>query len=229
MLQMRHSTARGVTNLGWLDSRHTFSFGHYYDPRYMGVSALRVLNDDHVQPGAGFATHGHQDMEILTYVTEGVLAHQDSMGHTTRLPAGEFQLMSAGSGVRHSEYNASHVDPLHFLQIWIVPNQRGLTPGYQQKRFARTAALHVIASPDGRDDSLHVHQDVTVYHIVLDAEQHLTWSAAPGRSAYLHLVRGTMTVNGEVLQAGDGVTITQEDTVDLQGTTAIEALLFDLP
>jgi quercetin 2,3-dioxygenase len=229
MLQIRHSTARGVTNFGWLDSRHTFSFGHYYDPRSMGVSALRVLNDDHVQPGAGFDMHGHQDMEILTYVMEGTIAHQDSMGHTTRLPAGEFQLMSAGTGIKHSEYNASDTDALHFLQIWIVPNQRGLTPGYQQKRFATTAPVQLIASPDGRDGSLHVHQDAAVYHVVLDAGQHITWSATPGRSAYLHLIRGTMTVNGEVLQAGDGVTITQEETVELHGTTAIEALLFDLP
>jgi redox-sensitive bicupin YhaK (pirin superfamily) len=229
MLQIRHSAARGVTALGWLDSRHTFSFGHYYDPHYMGVSALRVLNDDSVQPGAGFAAHGHQDMEILTYVTEGVIAHQDSMGHTTRLPAGEFQLMSAGTGIRHSEYNASDTEPLHFLQIWIVPNQRGLAPGYQQKRFLVTAPMQLIASPDGRDGSLRVHQDASVYQVVLKAAQHLTWPVAPGRSVYLHLVCGTLTVNGATLQTGDGVTVTREDSVDLHGPTAAEALLVDLP
>jgi redox-sensitive bicupin YhaK (pirin superfamily) len=229
MLQIRHSATRGVTALGWLDSRHTFSFGHYYDPRYMGVSALRVLNDDRVRPGAGFAAHGHQDMEILTYVTEGVIAHQDSLGHTTHLPAGEFQLMSAGTGVRHSEYNASDTEPLHFLQIWIVPDQRGLAPGYQQKQFPVVAPMQLIASPDGRDGSLHVHQAASVYQVVLGAAQHITWPVAPGRSVYLHLVRGTMTVNGAMLQAGDGVTMAQEDTVALRGTSAMEALLFDLP
>ena len=229
MLQMRPSTERGVTALAWLDSRHTFSFGHYYDPRYMGVSALRVLNDDHVQPGAGFAAHGHQDMEILTYVTEGVIAHRDSMGHTTRLPAGEFQLMSAGTGIRHSEYNASDTEPLRFLQIWIVPDQRGLTPGYQQKQFPVTAPMQLIASPDGRDGSLRVHQDASVYQVALGAAQSITWAVVPGRSVYVHLVHGTLTVNGAVLQAGDGVTITAEKTVDLRGTTAAEALLFDLP
>jgi redox-sensitive bicupin YhaK (pirin superfamily) len=229
MLQIRHSAARGVTDLGWLDSRHTFSFGHYYDPRYMGVSALRVLNDDRVQPGAGFAMHGHQDMEILTYVTAGVIAHRDSMGHTTRLPAGEFQLMSAGTGVRHSEYNASDTQPLHFLQIWIVPAQCGLAPGYQQKQFPVTGPMQLIVSPDGRNGSLRVHQDASVYQVVLDAAQPITWPVVPGRSVYLHLVRGTLTVNGTVLQAGDGVTITAEKTVDLRGTTAAEALLFDLP
>jgi redox-sensitive bicupin YhaK (pirin superfamily) len=195
----------------------------------MGVSALRVLNDDRVQPGAGFAAHGHQDMEILTYVTEGVIAHQDSMGHTTHLPAGEFQLMSAGTGVRHSEYNASDTESLHFLQIWIVPDQRGLTPGYQQKQFPVTGPMQLIASPDGRNGSLRVHQDASVYQVVLGAAQPITWPVVPGRSVYLHLVHGTLTVNGAVLQAGDGVTITEEDSVDLRGTTAAEALLFDLP
>ena len=228
-LSIRKSAERGTTALGWLHSRHTFSFGQYYDPHHMGVSALRVINEDQVAPGGGFASHGHRDMEILSYVTQGVIAHKDSMGNVVHLPAGEFQLMTAGTGVVHSEYNASATEPLHFLQIWIVPQQRGLTPGYQQQRFAPTAGIQLIASPEARDGSLLLHQDASLYHVVLAAEQQTTWSAAPGRTLYLQLIRGTMRVNGTTVQEGDGVTMTDVATIQLHGSTDTEALLFDLP
>lgn len=229
MLHIRKSAERGVTDLGWLRSQHSFSFGRYQDSRHMGISALRVINDDHVQPGAGFATHGHQDMEILTYVTAGAIEHKDSMGHIKRLPAGEFQLMTAGTGVTHSEYNASGIDPLHFLQIWIVPNQGRLTPGYQQKRFTPTTGMQLIASPDGREGSLLLHQDVSLYQVTLEAKQDTSHDIAPGRTLYLHLVHGALTVCDETLQAGDGIALTHEDAVHLRGETDTEALLFDLP
>ena len=226
---IRKSAERGLTDLGWLHSRHTFSFGQYHDPQHMGVSALRVINDDQVAPGGGFASHGHRDMEIISYVTQGVIAHRDSMGNVVHLPPGEFQLMTAGTGVVHSEYNASATEPLHFLQIWIVPQQRGLTPGYQQQRFAPTAGIQLIAAPEGRDGSLLLHQDASLYHVVLAAEQQTTWSVAPSRTLYVHLIRGAMRINGETLQSGDGVAMTDIATVQLHGSTATEALLFDLP
>ncbi|MCZ6872126.1 MAG: pirin family protein [bacterium] len=229
MLHIRKSAERGVTDLGWLHSQHTFSFGRYHDSRHMGISALRVINDDHVQPGAGFATHGHQDMEILTYVTDGAIEHKDSMGHIKRLLAGEFQLMTAGTGVTHSEYNASDMDPLRFLQIWIVPSQRRLTPGYQQKRFTPTTGMQLIASPDGREGSLLLHQDASLCQVILEAEQHTSYDLAPGRILYLHLLHGALTVCGETLQAGDGIALTPENAVHLHGATDTEALLFDLP
>lgn len=229
MLTIRRSAERGVTDLGWLYSRHTFSFGRYHDPEHLGVSALRVMNDDQVQPGAGFASHGHADMEIFSYVLQGAIEHKDSMGHIQRLTAGEFQLMTAGTGVTHSEYNASDMDPLHFLQIWIMPNQRGLTPSYQQKRFAPTSGVQLIASPDGREGSLVVHQDTSLYHVVLGKEQLTDYPVAPGRTLYLHVFRGTLAVHGEPLEAGDGATLTQGDAIPLRAQIDAEALLFDLP
>ena len=230
MRQVRRSAERGLTDLGWLHSRHTFSFGQYYDPRHMGLSALRVINDDRVEAGAGFGTHGHRDMEILSYVTVGTIAHKDSMGHTISLPAGEFQLMSAGTGVTHSEYNASDVAPLHFLQIWIIPDQQGLTPGYQQKRFASTSDMQLIASPDARDGSLLIHQDVLLHHVVLDADKELICPVTPDRTFYLHVIRGAMAIDGEKFESGDGLGIVAEEAkLDLRGTTAAEALWFSLP
>ena len=229
MLTIRRGAERGVTDVGWLYSQHTFSFGRYYDPSHMGISALRVINDDQVQPGAGFGTHGHEDMEILSYVLQGVIEHQDSMGHIERLTAGEFQLMTAGTGVTHSEYNASDMDPLHFLQIWITPNQRGLTPGYQQKRFAPISGTQLIASPDGREGSLVIHQDAHLYHVVLEQAQLADYPVAAGRTLYLHVFRGALAVQGEPLQAGDGATVTQGDAIQLHTQDGAEALLFDLP
>jgi redox-sensitive bicupin YhaK (pirin superfamily) len=229
MLTIRQGDERGVTDWGWLYSQHTFSFGRYHDPQHMGVSVLRVINDDQLQPGAGFGTHGHEDMEILSYVLQGVIDHKDSMGHIERLTAGEFQLMTAGTGVTHSEYNASDMDPLHFLQIWIEPNQRGLPPGYQQKRFAPTTGVQLIASPDGRDGSLVIHQDANLYHVMLEKEQQTDYPVAAGRTLYLHVFRGALAVQDERLQAGDGATLTQEGAMQLQAQDGAEALLVDLP
>ena len=229
MIEIRPSDARGPADHGWLQSRHSFSFGGYYDPKHMGVSALRVINDDKVAPGAGFAPHSHQDMEIISYVKHGTIEHKDSMGNVERLPAGEFQLMTAGSGVTHSEYNPSSSDRLEFLQIWIQPDVLGIDPGYQQKRFEPRAGLQLIVSPDGRDGSLSVHQDASLYQLLLEAGENATHALAPGRTAYLHLVSGNLKVNGENLAEGDGATIREVDTIEFEGLAASEALLFDLP
>ncbi len=229
MIEVRPSDTRGPADHGWLQSRHTFSFAGYYDPRYMGVSALRVINDDKVVPGAGFATHSHQDMEIISYVKRGTIAHKDSMGNVEELPAGEFQLMSAGTGVTHSEFNPSSTEPLEFLQIWIQPNELGIEPGYQQKRFARDSGLQLVISPDGRDGSLRVHQDASLYQLLLGAEETASHQPAPGRSVYIHVVAGEISVNGEVLAEGDGATLNDVDVIDFVGREAGEALVFDLP
>ncbi len=229
MIDIRYSDERGPADHGWLQSRHTFSFGGYYDPRHMGVSALRVINDDKVVPGAGFATHSHQDMEIISYVKRGTIAHKDSMGNVEELPAGEFQLMTAGTGVTHSEFNPSSTEPLEFLQIWIQPNQLGIEPGYQQKRFDANPGLQLIASPDARDGSLLLHQDASLYQLLLSADQRAAHELAPGRTVYIHVVAGSITINGEVLSEGDGATIRDVETVDFLGHEPSEALVFDLP
>ena len=229
MIEVRPSEARGPADHGWLQSRHSFSFGSYYDPKHMGVSALRVINDDKVAAGAGFAPHSHQDMEIISYVKHGVIEHKDSMGNVEQLPAGEFQLMTAGSGVTHSEYNPSASDRLEFLQIWIQPDVLGIEPGYQQKRFQPRAGLQLIASPDARDGSLLLHQDARLYQLLLQPGEGASHGLAPGRSAYLHVVSGNLRVNGESLAEGDGATIREVDTIDFEGLAPSEALLFDLP
>jgi redox-sensitive bicupin YhaK (pirin superfamily) len=229
MIKIRHSNERGPADHGWLQSRHTFSFAGYYDPEHMGVSALRVINDDKVAPGKGFATHSHQDMEIISYVKHGSIEHKDSMGNVERLPTGEFQLMSAGTGVTHSEYNPSITEPLEFLQIWIEPNVHGIEPGYQQKRFATTAGLQLIASADARDGSLLLHQDASLYQLLLNTEQSATYTLAPGRSVYVHVVSGAISVNGEQLHEGDGATVTAVEVVEFVGNQNSEALVFDLP
>lgn len=229
MIELRPSQERGPANHGWLQSRHTFSFAGYYDPRHMGVSALRVINDDEVAPGAGFATHSHQDMEIISYVKRGSIEHKDSMGNVERLPAGEFQLMSAGTGVTHSEYNPSDSEPLEFLQIWIIPNQLGIEPGYQQKKFPERDGLQLIASPDARDGSLRLHQDASLYQLRLGAGDSASHSLAAGRRIYVHLVGGRIEVDGELLGEGDGATLSATDRVVFHGETRAEALVFDLP
>ncbi len=229
MIEVRPSDTRGPADHGWLQSRHTFSFAGYYDPRYMGVSALRVINDDKVVPGAGFATHSHQDMEIISYVKRGTIAHKDSMGNVEELPAGEFQLMSAGTGVTHSEFNPSSTEPLEFLQIWIQPNELGIEPGYQQKRFPRESGLQLVISPDGRDGSLKVHQDASLYQLLLSAGETATHRPAAGRSVYVHVVSGEISVNGELLGEGDGATLSDLEAIDFVGREAGEALVFDLP
>lgn len=229
MIKIRYSDERGPANHGWLQSRHTFSFARYYDPEHMGVSALRVINDDKVAPGAGFGAHSHQDMEIISYVKKGTIEHKDSMGNIEVLPAGEFQLMSAGTGVTHSEYNPSDTEPLEFLQIWIQPNVYGIEPGYQQKRFEPKEGLQLIASPDGRDGSLLVHQDASLYQLLLNAEQSADHKLETGRTVYVHVVSGTVSVNGERLSEGDGATVKDVDVVEFVGGEKSEALVFDLP
>jgi quercetin 2,3-dioxygenase len=229
MIEIRYSEERGPADHGWLQSRHTFSFAGYYDPRYMGVSALRVINDDKVAPGAGFSTHSHQDMEIISYVKRGVIEHKDSMGNVEQLPVGEFQLMSAGTGVTHSEYNPSDSEPLEFLQIWIQPSVMGIEPQYQQKRFESARGLQLIASPDARDGSLLLHQDASLYQLRLDGDDSASHAFASGRSLYIHVVSGALEVNGETLAEGDGATLKDVDSVDFRGLQTTEALVFDLP
>ena len=229
MIEIRRSTDRGSAEHGWLSSRHSFSFARYYDPKHMGVSALRVINDDKVIPGAGFATHSHADMEIISYVKRGTIEHKDSMGHVEQIPEGAFQVMSAGTGVTHSEYNPSKTEPLEFLQIWIEPDVYGIDPGYQQKRFEAVEGLQLIASPDGREGSLLIHQDALLYRLRLDAGARASHALLSGRTVYLHVVSGTLSVEGEPLSEGDGASITETGTIDLEGITSCEALLFDLP
>ena len=229
MIEIRRSDERGTANHGWLKSRHTFSFGSYYDPEYMGVSALRVINDDQVTPGNGFATHSHQDMEIISYVKKGTIEHKDSMGNIERLPVGEFQLMSAGTGVTHSEYNPSATDALEFLQIWIQPNVLGIEPGYQQKQFDTRSGLQLILSPDGKQGSLLIHQDAYLYQLRLAAGDSASLDVAESRTVYIHTVAGNMQVNGENLHAGDGATMKQVDSIDFVASEDVEALVFDLP
>ena len=229
MFDIRYGNQRGKADFGWLQSRHTFSFASYYDPTQMGFSALRVINDDTVAPGAGFDTHGHKDMEILSLVLSGSIAHKDSAGNTEVLPAGEYQLMSAGKGIYHSEFNASSTEPLKFLQIWIQPNQFGGAPGYQQKAFAQQQGLTLILSPDGRDGSLTLKQDAALYQLILDAKAEQQFSIAADRKVYIHLVSGELLVSGHAIQAGDGIKISNQALLQLQSQTGAKALIFDLP
>ncbi|WP_159559063.1 pirin family protein [Alcanivorax sp. S71-1-4] len=217
---------RGGVNLGWLDSRHSFSFGHYYDPRYQGVSVLRVINEDRVRPGAGFDTHGHQDMEIITYVLEGTIAHRDSEGNVATLPAGNVQVMSAGRGIRHSEFNASETDPLHFLQIWVRPDRTGGTPRYQELD-ASDAPEWLIASPDGADGSLEILQDARLWLLRGDVWGNRDLPA--GRLFYLHQIRGERRVGDQLLRAGDAITVYGQPQLAGSAGDNSETLLFDLP
>ncbi|MEJ7601630.1 MAG: pirin family protein [Kofleriaceae bacterium] len=230
-IQVRPSNDRGHADHGWLDSHHTFSFADYYDPRFMGFRALRVINEDRVAPGGGFPTHGHADMEILTYVLDGKLSHEDSMGNGSTIQPGDVQLMSAGTGVRHSEMNASRSQPVHFLQIWIIPDRKGHAPGYEQKAFTReerTNRLRVVASPDGRDGSITVHQDAVLAAALLDAGQRVTHALAANRYAWVQVARGTVEVNGQKLGAGDGVAVDGAGELAILGIEASEVLVFDL-
>lgn len=231
MINLRPAAERGHAKHGWLDSWHSFSFANYYDPQYMGVSALRVINDDTVAPGAGFGTHGHADMEIISYVLSGGLEHQDSMGMGTVIRPGEVQRMSAGSGVTHSEYNASGEEPVKFLQIWIQPNVYGVEPGYEQKAYhdELNGQLRLVASPDGRDNSLTIHQDACLYATRLQQGEQAEHRLATGRTAYIHVARGKVILNNIELSAGDGATLQEEESLNLQARGEAEALLFDLP
>ena len=232
MITLRRAQDRGHADHGWLNSYHTFSFGDYYDPGNMGFGVLRVINDDRVRPAKGFGTHGHRDMEIISYVLEGALEHKDSMGNGSVIRPGDVQRMSAGSGVRHSEYNASDRELVHFLQIWIEPNVTGIAPGYEEKRFdaaSKRGRLRLVASPDGRDGSVTIRQDAFVYATLLDGTERVVHAPAAGRKVYVHVARGAVTVNGQSLAAGDALKATDVKEVVLERATDAEALLFDLP
>jgi redox-sensitive bicupin YhaK (pirin superfamily) len=233
MIQVRPANDRGVANFGWLDSRHTFSFGDYYDPSHMGFGALRVINEDRVRGGGGFDTHGHRDMEIISYVLDGALEHRDSIGTGSVIRPGDVQRMSAGTGIRHSEFNHSKQSPVHFLQIWLLPERAGITPGYEQKTFDaadKRGKLRLVASPDGRDGSVTVHQDAQLYASLLDRGDRVTHALRPARRAWVQVARGEVEVNGETLSAGDGAAISDEREVSITARAAnSEILLFDLP
>lgn len=231
MIVLRKSTERGYAHHGWLESRHSFSFADYYDPANIRFSSLRVINEDVVQPGMGFGMHGHRDMEILTYVLSGVLRHRDSMGHGEDIRYGEIQVMSAGTGVQHSEVNPSPADAVHFLQIWIMPDKQGLPPGYRQKNFSpenKQGRWCLLASPDSAQGSLLIHQDARIWVARLEDAEKLDYSLAPGRKAYLHVARGSLQANGYEIFAGDALTFVDESVVVLKAARGAEMLLFDL-
>jgi hypothetical protein len=232
MTHLRPASERGHASQGWLDSYHTFSFGHYYDPAHLGVSNLRVINDDTVAPGGGFGTHGHRDMEIISYVLDGALEHKDSMGNGSILRPGDVQRMSAGTGVQHSEFNHSKTAPVHFLQIWLEPNRTGVQPGYEEKHFPpelRRGRLVLLVSPDGRDGSISAHQDGLLYGTLLEAGENVRHPLAAARRAYVHVARGRVSVNGQPMDTGDGATLGDVSEVHLEGLDHAEVLLFDLP
>lgn len=231
MIRIRPANERGHADHGWLDSHHTFSFADYYDPEHMGFRALRVINDDTVEAARGFGTHPHRDMEIISYVLEGALQHKDSMGTGSVIRPDDVQRMSAGTGVTHSEFNASQSDPVHFLQIWLMPAARGLKPSYEQKTFSReekSGRLRLVASPDGRDGSTTVHSDALVYAGLFDDGQRAELPLAENRHAWVHVARGKVSVNGHRLAAGDGVALSSEPSVRIDSGEAAEVLVFDL-
>jgi redox-sensitive bicupin YhaK (pirin superfamily) len=231
MIELRKSEERGHARHGWLDSYHSFSFADYYDPKHMGFGSLRVINEDRIQPGTGFGTHGHRDMEIISYVLEGALAHKDSMGNGSSIVPGDVQRMSAGRGVMHSEFNHDKDGVTHFLQIWIEPRVHGIDPGYEQKHFPaqeKRGRLRLIASPDGTDGSVKIHQDARVYAALLDGAERATHALGAGRRAYVHVARGKVTVNGRPLGTGDALKATGVDEIALQEGEQAEVLLFDL-
>jgi quercetin 2,3-dioxygenase len=238
MIKIRPAHERGAANLGWLDSRHTFSFGNYYDPRYTNFGPLRVINEDKVQPGQGFGTHGHKDMEIVTYVLSGELEHKDSLGNGSIMRPGDVQRMSAGTGILHSEFNPSTEEPVHLLQIWLLPGQQGLEPSYEQIAFAdaeKRDRPRLVGSSDGREGSVTIHQDVALYAAALRQGVSLTHPSQPGRGLWIQVARGAISVNSQGLSAGDGAAITQQDVletqgIEIQGTSedAAEILLFDM-
>ena len=231
MIQIRKANERGKVNIGWLDSKHTFSFGHYFDPEYMGFGNLRVINEDRVQPGKGFGTHSHEDMEIISYVIDGGLEHKDSMGNGSVIRPGDVQRMTAGTGVQHSEFNHSGEDLVHFLQIWILPEEKGLEPGYEEKHYPtedKQNRLRLVGSRDARDGSVKIHQDVDLYASVLSEGTELTHVFAEGRHGWLQVVRGSLELEGTTLEAGDGAAISATDSVTLKATGDVELLLFDM-
>jgi redox-sensitive bicupin YhaK (pirin superfamily) len=230
---VRPAEERGIANFGWLDSRHTFSFGHYYDPAHMGFGPLRVINEDRVQPSAGFDTHGHRDMEIISYVLEGALEHKDSIGTGSVIRPGDVQRMSAGTGVLHSEFNHSKSEPVHFLQIWLLPEEQGLAPSYEQKTFAdseKRGRLRLVASHDGRDGSVLIHQTADIYASILNKGEQVEHALPAGRNGWLQVLRGAVEVNGQGLHAGDGAALNDEPALIVTARSdGAEILLFDLP
>ena len=231
MIQIRKANERGKVNMGWLDSKHTFSFGHYFDPDHMGFGNLRVINEDRVQPGKGFGTHGHQDMEIISYVIDGALEHCDSMQNGSVIRPGDVQRMTAGTGVQHSEFNHSVDDQVHFLQIWILPERAGLEPGYEEKRFEREEKLdqlRLVGSRDGRNQSVTIHQDVDLYAGVLTEGTELTHVFTGNRKGWVQVVRGEVTLDGKTLSAGDGAAIAELAQVTITAASEAEILLFDM-
>lgn len=232
MITVRSSQARGAANFGWLDSRHTFSFGNYYDSDHMGFSSLRVINEDKVQPSRGFSTHGHRDMEIVSYVLDGALAHKDNIGNGSVIRPGDVQRMSAGTGILHSEFNASDTEPVHFLQIWILPEQRNLEPSYEQKNFSeaeKQGTLRLVGSRDGRDGSVTIHQDINLYATTLSNGDAVSHALGEGRSVWVQVARGAVQLNGHNLTAGDGAAIVDEAVITLKGASdRAEVLLFDM-
>jgi hypothetical protein len=232
MINVRHAAERGTANFGWLNSRHTFSFGHYYDPDHMGFGALRVINEDRVAPGKGFDTHGHQDMEIISYVLEGALAHKDSIGTGSVIRPGDVQVMSAGTGIRHSEFNHSKKEPVHFLQIWLLPNRDGIAPRYDQKSFSsaeKRDRLRLVGSPDGRDGSIVINQDTQIYDALLSRGRAVSHPLPAGRKSWVQVVRGAVEVNGKGAIAGDGVAVEDEAVVSIAAPAEdAEVLVFDL-
>ncbi len=232
MQEIRRSEDRGLADHGWLLSRHSFSFADYFDPDHVHFGPLRVINEDRVAPGGGFDTHGHRDMEIVSYVLAGALQHKDSMGNGSVIRPGDVQRMSAGKGVMHSEFNASRAEPVHFLQIWIVPDAAGIAPGYEQKHFApadKRGRLRLIAAKDGRDGAVTIHQDASVYAGLFDGAESATLALAPGRKAYVHVARGSVSANGTALAAGDALKLSDVDAVKIERGRDAEVLVFDLP
>jgi len=232
MITLRRSAERGHANHGWLDTHHTFSFANYYDPAHMGFGPLRVINDDRIAAGRGFGTHGHRDMEIITYVLEGAVAHKDSMGSGSTIQPGDVQRMSAGRGVMHSEFNPQPDRPTHLLQIWIEPDVTGIAPEYEEKRFddaEKRGRLRLVAAPDGADGAVRIHQDARLYVGLFDGEESAHLALAPGRRAWVHVARGAVTVNGHALQAGDAVAVSDEAALELSQGQEAEVLVFDLP
>jgi redox-sensitive bicupin YhaK (pirin superfamily) len=230
MMTIRRAKERGHANHGWLDTYHTFSFAGYYDPAHMGFRSLRVINDDAVEPGAGFGTHPHRDMEIITYILKGRLEHKDSMGHGRVIQRGDVQYMAAGTGVQHSEFNPSNSEPVHLLQIWIQPDTKGVKPRYAEKSMAQagTGKLHLITSKTGRDDSIAIHQDADLYLARLSAGDSIGHALRPGRAAWVHVAEGNANVNGQTLKAGDAAAIENETRVEMSGDPAAQVLVFDL-
>jgi redox-sensitive bicupin YhaK (pirin superfamily) len=232
MLELRKSAERGYADHGWLKSYHSFSFADYYDRRHMGFGPLRVINEDRVAPGMGFGTHGHSDMEIISYVLEGELAHKDSMGNGSSIKPGDVQRMSAGTGVTHSEFNHAQDQTTHFLQIWIQPNVTGIAPSYEEKHFdaqAKRGELRLVASPDGRDGSVTIHQNASLFVGLFDGAERASHALAAGRLGYVYVARGSVEVNGTALVAGDAAKLIDESKIEIAGGNGAEVLLFDLP